>query len=512
MKYNPQKDLLGAIRSLFPLEICPWDDYYPRMAETDYLAKRAELFSTKTYFYRRAPFGGSYCLLGGLTAFLRTLHDYEFNETVSEALRDQGYCSDFIEFLKEKRKLRLDVYAVPEGSVFFPNEPAIILEGELWAIRIAEGMLLKNVNYPTLSMTKWNRVAQAAAPGLVMEFSRRRSQDDLRTSLYAHLGGAAVTSNSEIRRGADIKVVGTMGHEFVQSFGDEYNAFDTWLTHNPSRPILLVDTIDTLDSGVPNAIKAFQKHINQIKDAGGVPGIRNDSGDLAYITIEERRLLDEAGLEEAKIYQTNELDEYLIQSIKEQIFTNAPRSGKNAERIISKIVWACGTNPGVCSDQPSLGGVAKLTSIDHLGTESPVIKIAKDNPVKTSIPGSNRSTWIKDGNELLCCLIHSKDEEIATDMEVCHPDDETKKILLEHYDDLNFLPRQVMVYSNNNGGDQLLNLPSMYRVRETITREVSRLHWTHKRFQKPHTVKVGLSEKLYELRQGMLSSKSLISY
>jgi nicotinate phosphoribosyltransferase len=507
MNYNPSTNLLSALRSLFPLEICPWDDYYPRMAQTDFLCKRHNLKASKTFFIRKAPFGGAYAILGGLTAFLRILEDYRFDEEVCYALKDQGYRVDFIKFLQKKQRLNLTVYSGEEGSIFFPNEPAIVFEGSLLDVRFAEGILLKNVNFPTLQITKWQRVCQAAAPGKVMEFARRRAQDDLRVSLYANLAGANLTSNSEIRRGADIKVVGTMGHEWIQSFGDEFEAFDKWLEFNPDRPVLLVDTIDTLKSGIPNAIKAFKKHWDRIKKAGAVPGVRNDSGDLAYITIEERKMFDQAGLNEVCIFETNDLDEYSIETIRQQIFTFAPRAGLDPEEALKKIVWACGTQPGTCSDQPSLGGVAKLSSIERDGAERPVIKLAKDNPIKTSIPGSNRSAFVlgKNSNELLCCLIHGKNEKLEDTVKAVHPDDEAKFIL--YYDkEVKYLPRQKIVFDKY----KIKVNPEIQDVQNLIAKEVAMLHWTNKRFQSPHLVKVSLTEDLFDLRQRLIENNDLI--
>jgi len=507
MSYKPSTGLLEAIRNLFVLEICPWDDYYLRMAQTDFLCGRHNLKASKTFFIRKAPFGGAYTVLGGLTAFLRVLQDYTFNDEVCIALKDQGYRPQFIEYLKTLQKINVTVYSGPEGSVFFPNEPAIILEGSLLAIRIAEGILLKNVNFPSLLMTKWQRVCQAANPGKVMEFARRRAQDDLRVSLYAHLAGADLSSNAEIRRGADIKVVGTMGHEWIQSFGNEFEAFDKWLEFNPDRPVLLVDTIDTLNSGLPNAIKAFQKHKAKIALTGAVPGIRNDSGDLAFITIEERKALNQFNLDDVVIFETNDLDEYSIEAIRQQIFTNAPRAGLDSEKTLNKIVWACGTQPGTCSDQPSLGGVAKLTSIEYEGIERAVIKLAKDNPIKTSIPGSNRSSFIrkKDTGEILCCLVHGKDEKFNDTVKACHPDDQNKYSL--YYQDVEYIPRQRIVFENFS----MIGNPQISDVRTFIKNEVGMLHWTNKRFQSPHIVKVSLSEKLFGLRQWLISNNRLMN-
>lgn len=516
MKYAPSKSLLEGIRNLSPLEICPWDDYFPRMAQTDFLSHRHDLLGSKTYFIRKAPFGGSYAVLGGLTAFLRILNDFRFDGIVCEALLDMGYHKGFVEYLKNTHsRILVDVYSIPEGGLFFPNEPAIILEGTLLDIRFAEGLLLKYVNFPSLSFTKWSRVVQAAGPGLTMEFSRRRAQNDIVSSVYAHLGGTTFSSNAEIRRGLDIKIVGTMGHEFIQSHGDEFEAFDTWLEYNPDRPVLLGDTRDTIKSGVPNAIRAFKKHWEKICNAGGVPGFRLDSGDLAYLTIESRREFDEAELHTVNIFETNDLDEYSIESIREQIFSHAPKAGLDPADVLKKCVWACGTQPGTCSDQPSLGGVAKLSSIEDSGHICEVIKLAMDNPIKTSIPGNNRSAWIwnKDTNQIVTCLIYPKYENPDDCRVAMHQDDELKSVPIgKQY---TIIPRQQLVYNCGEGNlDRYLkmthNTDTGY-IRGFHKTELSMLHWTEKRFTNSHTIKVSLSVKLFNLRRRMIKEGLLIN-
>jgi nicotinate phosphoribosyltransferase len=505
-RYRPSKNLLDGIRTIFPMELTPWDDYYMRMAQADFLLNRHNLIASKTFFIRKAPFKGSFALLGGLTAFLRVLEDYTFdNADIQIALHDMGYCHAFVKYLiNDHRKIDVKIYAPYEGSVFFPSEPTIIIEGSLLDCRLAEGILLKNVNFPTLALTKWARVVQAAAPGSVMEFARRRAQDDIRTSLYAHLAGAELSSNAEIRRGFDIPIRGTMGHEWIQSYGDEFEAFDEWLEVNPDRPVLLVDTINTLKSGVPNAIKAFKIHWDRIKAAGGVAGIRNDSGDLAYITIEERLMLDAAGLYDVVVFETNDLDEYSIQTIREQIGVHAPQAGLDPVEVIKRIVWACGTQPGTCADQPSLGGVAKLSTVEYWKEEREVIKLAFDNPIKTSIPGSNRSTWLrhKDTGEIFDCVIHDRKEDPINMTKVCHPDDESKVVVIQHMADLEYIPRQRVAFENNRISNDFR--PTMAEVTKRIQTELAALHWTYKRLDNPHAMKVSLSPDLFALRKKMI--------
>jgi nicotinate phosphoribosyltransferase len=529
-EYKPTKDLRDGLTRLIPYEMTPWDDYFLRMAQTDFLEGRHNLQASKTYFYRKAPFEGSYALFGGLCLFLNQLENFSFTDMTGkcnmslEALKDQGYDKYFIEYLSHHPKLNVSIYAPPEGSIILPNEPVVIAEGSLLSIRVVEG-LMRSFNYGSLSLTKWHRVCQAAMPGATLEFARRRAQNCIETSIYAHLAGCSVSSNSEVRKGLDINIVGTMGHEWVQGFGDEYQAFDRWVYHNPDKPILLVDTIDTLKSGIPNAIKIFKKYSDKIQAAGGVPGVRFDSGDLSYLAIETTRMFQEEShayaalgfddlvcdtLSNYRLYMTNDLDEYSIEEIKGQIFTHAPKAGFSPDSILKKTVWASGTKPGTCYDQPSFGGVAKLGSIEKNGIMKSVVKIAKDNPIKTSIPGNNRSTYIWHGDNLVCCLIHGKDEDptdIGFNRYAHHPDDASKIIDLQQYSGLTFDTRQACVYSSGGYSDYY---PTTDDIRHHVRKETDRLHWTHKRLSNPHTLKVSLSESVFLLRQKMINNFELI--
>jgi len=496
--------LWQGLQAMARPSLCPWDDYYPRMAQSDFLLGRQNFEASKTYFIRKAPFDGAYALLGGITEFLRQLYTYEFTPEVAEILREQGYKKEFIDYLLQRKGLfSIKVYAPPEGSIFLASEPAVVLEGGLVDVRLAEGMLLNCVNYPSLSMTKWSRVVHATDVGSVLEFARRRAQDEARTTLYAHLGGASTTSNSEIRAWFTIPTVGTMGHEWIQSFGDEIESFDKWLELNPDRPVLLVDTVDTLSSGVPNAITAFKKHREAIRAAGGKMGVRLDSGDLAYIAMKSRRMLDAAGLEEAKIFMTNDLDEYSIQAIRGQIEEYANRAFAKPQEILQSLVWACGTKPGTCWDQPSIGGVAKLSTVRRGVLERPAIKLARDNPVKTSIPGKNASVYLLDEEGILQgCLIHGFKEDPGDIWEFVHPDDANKRTEI---------PRSWRKVRRNTLVDVAsFKAARLDDVRSHVQAELKMLHWTSRRIEKPHTVKVGLSPKLFELRQDMIKNRSLI--
>jgi len=418
MFFKPNKVFYKGIQHFYPIETCPWDDYFPRMAQTDYFSQRHTQQSTKTFFIRKNPFKGSYTVMGGLTIFLNLIDKYTFNFEVGKALLDMGYNPKFVDYLKRHHRIKINVYAIPEGKLYFPHEPAIIMEGSLLDIRFAEGLLCKYINYPSLSFTKWSRIVQVASPGTLMDFSRRRAQNDITTSIYSILAGANFTSNAEIRSGLDAKVTGTMGHEWIQSIGDEFNAFDLWLKHNPDRPILLGDTIDLLKSGLPHAIRAFKKHLKQIKNAGGTPGFRIDlatSNKITYYICECMEAFKKEELSFVKIFLTGDLDEYRIENIKCEIKIYEEKNKiSTIDSILNKIVWACGTNPGVCNDQPSLGGVAKLTTIEKKGEIRNTVKLSKDDVLKTSIGCNNRSVLVynKLKNEYLYYLIYSYDENL----------------------------------------------------------------------------------------------------
>jgi len=505
---HDKSNLYEGLEAMARKSLCPWDDYYARMAQTDFFLGRERLTASKTYFLRQAPFGGSYALLGGITEFLRQVRSYRFTDEVGEVLLAQGYRKPFVDYLvKTKRYLDLCIFAPPEGSLFFPSEPVVSISGGIIDVRLAEGMLLECLNYPTLAMTKWSRVIFAAGLGSVMEFSRRRAQDHLRTTLYGYLAGTRVSSNSEIRTWFDIPTVGTMGHEWIQSFGDEFAAFNAWLEENPDRPTLLVDTVDTLSSGIPNAIEAFKEHKDKIAAAKGAMGVRLDSGDLAYLAMESCKRLWAAGLE-AKVFMTNDLDERSIQSIKSQIEEQAPEMDIDASDVLLNLVWACGTKPGTCWDQPSAGGVAKLTSVNADGKRRSVIKLARDNPIKTSIPGENLSAFYlnKEGH-IEACLIYGRDEDLDSIGRIIHPDDESKYTEVDHSW---IVIRRQRMYKNHDEVLGQYRRESLQDIRRHVIEELQMLHWTNRRIEKPHSIKVGLSPKLFSDRRFMITERKLI--
>lgn len=501
-----QRSVNKAVQTLFLNETCPWDLYCETMAHTDFMMNRHEIQTVKTYFYRSAPFGGSYALFGGLTEFLTKIEKFDFSKAAA-SMKRRNYNPKFIEYLENRdNRLKVTIHSLREGDIIFPHEPVIIISGPLMDIRFVEGMI-NVVNRGSLYLTKWRRVVEAANPNPVFEFSRRRSQNDLSTALYAQMAGVAGTSNTELDEHIDVDLVGTMGHEFIQSIGDEFMAFDKYLEFNPDKPVLLIDTVDVLKSGVPNAIKAFKKHEDSIKAAGAWEkcGIRNDSGDLVYLTIKEIEMLDAAGLDNVKVTQTNDLDEYIINSMKAQIVESCGM--ELAQKILERVSWACGTKPGNAYDCPAFGGVAKLSVVD----EKPSMKLTLKNPEKSSIPGDVRSQLVtrKDNGEIVNCLIHIKDEDedINNNLNVgYHKDDKSMYIMLST-EKHNFQRRQVLTY---NWVQNFVKEETLDSIRERVEKSMTVLSWYHKRQMNADEIKVSLSSSLFNLRFQMKDRKALL--
>ncbi len=533
MATTPTTDLYDGIRDAFPLELFPWDDYFARMAETDFLAGRADQPAVKSYFVRKAPFGGSHILLGGITAALRTMNELRFDVEgqFDWGMQDMGYRQEFIDFLKARRGLRnITVYAPPEGTPFFPNEPVVSIAGPLAEVRLADGILISELNFASLSLTKWNRVARTVRPGGVLEFARRRSQNHLKSSLYGMLAGCIATSNSELRRFFKVPVRGTMGHEWMQSFRSLAEAFDAWLEHQPKFPVGLVDTVRCLEEDFPAWLDAVYRHRDSIKSADApIWGWRNDSGDLAYQVIEQylrfqRHPLaqDQWFRERMRIFLTNELDEYSSSDIIAQIVTQASAAGFDAEDIKRRIIWAAGTKPGVCADDPALGGVMKLMESEGRAC----IKLALDADgrvgMKTSIPGFNRSAMISNGSDKVGVLLYpawrysvtqegklrdNLNSQIVPVLKACHPDNAT---LVHELNEYHLEPRQQVVFK-----DGMLtqawedSRPTIEGVAKLVTANIDALPWWVTRIEKPHLMSVSVTPDLFGLRDRMIRAHSL---
>ena len=528
--YAPTKNLLDGVRAAFPKQLFPWDEYFPQMAETDWLCGDGDTIAAKSFFIRQAPFGGSYAVLGGITAALAGISDLHFNDPeFKKGMLDMGYIPEFVDWLEEKGSLRLLVYAPREGDLIFPNEPAVTVVGPLPDVRMAEGILTEALNFPTLSLTKWYRLVRTVRPGKVLEFARRRAQNHAKATLYGILGGCFATSNSAMKEFFDFLLVGTMGHEWIQRYGDVREAFKKWLDKKPHKPIGLVDTKQCLEHDFPIWLDEVWNHREAIKNANSPSwGWRNDSGHLDYLTIEQyvkffKHSLskDEWFSQRMKIVLTNELDEYRAADIISKIRKQAGSAGLDAEDIIRRIIWAAGTKPGTCDDQPSLGGVAKLMEVEAHAC----IKLAFDEEGKpgdkTSIPGFNLSALILDEyGDVKNCLIYpaashkveggklwdaKKNIELREAM-AYSPANEAALMIVRNY---RAIPRQQLVWDSLTSrypygftGDW--DNPTVDEIPKRVQANVDMLHWSMTQLSEPYKLKVSLTKDLFELRQRMI--------
>lgn len=455
-----------------------YTDYYElTMAQGYFLEGRANERACFDYFFRDLPFSGGYVVFAGLGDLLRLLKNFRFHDDELKFLSEQGFRSDFITYLREL-DLSVTIKAPREGEIVFPIEPIITLEGPVIEVQILETLLLNIVNFESLIATKARRIKYAAGDRGVLDFGLRRAQGygGIQATKAAAIGGVEPTSNVLAAFEYDIAASGTMAHSWVQSFDDELTAFRAYAYHYPENCILLVDTYDTLASGVPNAIKVakeLEKKRYQLR------GIRLDSGDLAYFSRKARNQLDRAGLEYVKIAASNQLDEYLITSLLNQ---RAPID-----------LFGVGTRLVTGNETPALDGVYKLNSVNN----DPKLKIS-ENVEKITLPGSKKTVRYLDenGNFLGDGVLLSSESSARR---IYHPYIPTKSSNVTDYD---FKSVMQTVMKN---GSLTIDLPDVKVSADYAASQFQKLNPEHKRFENPHIYKVGISKKLMNLRDDLVN-------
>ena len=443
-------------------------------------------------FYRTNPGEGGYSIAAGLEQVIQYIKELHFSDEDIRYLAGLGiFEQDFLDYLKDF-KFTGDIYAIPEGSVIFPREPLIKVIAPIMQAQLIETAILNIINHQSLIATKAARVCYAARGDGIMEFGLRRAQGpDAGTygARAAVIGGCIGTSNVLCGRLFDVPVKGTHAHSWIMSFPDEYTAFKTYADMYPSACILLVDTYDTLKSGVPNAIKVF----TEMRRAG-TPltyyGIRLDSGDLAYLSKKARKMLDEAGFPDAVISASNDLDEFLIDSLKVQ-----------GAAITS---WGVGTNLITSKDCPSFGGVYKLAAIqDKNGHFIPKIKLSENSENVTN-PGNKTIYRIyeKASGKIkadLICLVDEKFDENEP-LLLFDPLEPWKKTKLQGG---SYIMREIMVPIFLKG-ECCYESPKVMDIREYCRKELDTLWDETRRLVNPHKVYVDLSKKLYDIKIELL--------
>lgn len=447
-------------------------------------------------FYRTNPSDGGYAICAGVEQVIDYIENLHFDADDIAYLRGlQIFDEDFLAYLSDFH-FSGDIYAIAEGSVIFPREPLIKVIAPIMEAQLVETAILNIMNHQCLIATKAARVCYAADGDGVMEFGLRRAQGpDSGTygARAAMIGGCAGTSNVLAGQMFDVPVLGTHAHSWIMSFPDEYTAFREYARLYPNACTLLVDTYDTLKSGIPNAIRVF----TEMRDAG-IPltsyGIRMDSGDLAYLSKKARTMLDEAGFSDAVIAASNDLDEYLIQSLKSQGAT-----------ITS---WGVGTNLITSKDCPAFGGVYKLAAIEgDDGHFIPKIKLS-ENTEKVTNPGNKTVYRIYDNEtgkikaDLICLVGETFDE--TQDMLLFDPNEPWKKTTLPGR---SYHMKELLIKVVENGR-RCYTSPSVMEIRTICTREKDTLWDENKRFINPAEIHVDLSQRLYDMKQELLSQHS----
>jgi len=440
-------------------------------------------------FFRSVPEQGGYAISAGLESIINYIENLKFDHEDIEFLRSKKMFDEgFLNYLKNF-KFSSDVYAIPEGTPIFPNEPLLIIKGPLIECQLIETMVLLSINHQSLIATKAARVVREAKGRTVLEFGARRAHSFDAANLgarAAYIGGVTGTSNTLAEKLYGIPALGTMAHSYVQSFETEFEAFKSYALNYPDNCVLLVDTYDTLNQGIPNAIKT---HNEVLKPMGKyLKGIRIDSGDLAYLSNKVREMLDEAGLTETKITVSNSLDEYLIRDLIVHQDAKIDSFGVG-ERLITARAEAV------------FGGVFKLSALEVEGKLIPKIKIS-DNVAKTTIPGFKQVYRFYDETGMaLADLLTLRDEVI----------DEKKPYVLfdpEHpwkekeVSNFKAVPLLETIYQQ---GKLVYKLPTLKEIRERKDQLFKTLWQEVIRLKNPHQYYVDLSKPLWDLRQELMT-------
>ncbi|MGM0624553.1 MAG: nicotinate phosphoribosyltransferase [Bacteroidota bacterium] len=455
------------------------DQYQLTMAQAYFKQGKADDKAVFDYFFRKLPFEGGYAVFAGLNDLLDILEQLHFDKTEIDYLKGLGFSDDFLDFLKNFR-FRGKIFSSSEGDIVFPTRPVLQVEASMIEAQLIETLLLNVLNFQTLIATKASRMKLMAGEKQLVDFGLRRAQaaGGYYASKAAVAGGFNATSN--VRAGMDfnIPVSGTMAHSFIQSYDDELCAFRDYAATYPDDCVLLVDTYDTLKSGVPNAIKTgkeLEKKGHKLK------GIRLDSGDLAYMAKESRRQLDKAGLDYVKIAASNQLDEHVIKSLMEQ---NAPID-----------FFGVGTSLVTGNPDAALDGVYKLS----FAGGKPRLKLS-ENVEKITLPHMKQVYRLMgtDGNFLGADVVSLRDEKDVEEM--FHPHIRDKSMNIEN------CQKEAILKPVMEHGKRLKAGDSLDEIAKFSQSQLKKLPDEYKRFTNPHIYKIGISKALQKERNKLIEA------
>ena len=466
------------------------DQYQLTMAYGYWKSGMAERRAEFHMFYRKNPFHGGFVVFAGLGTLLDFLREFRFSRgdldylaSLQDRVGQPLFAEDFLRYL-ESMRFSCDVIAAPEGTIVFPNEPLLCVQGPILQAQILETLLLNTLNFQSLVATKAARICIAAKGDPVVDFGLRRAQGlgGLAASRASVIGGCVGTSNVMAGKLLGIPVLGTHAHSWVMSFPSEPEAFAAFAEAMPENCVFLVDTYGTI-SGIQNAIttaKALRERGHE------VIGIRLDSGDLAYFSKRARTMLDEAGFPDARIMASNELDEYVITSLKSQ-----------GAKINN---WGVGTKLVTAYDDPALSGVYKLSAIqDEHGDWQYKMKLSEQK-IKMTIPGLLQVQRCYDSEgKMVADAISLRDERIEDVGQIIDPNDNLHRKRLSR-----IARRETLLQPICQAGQVLQDQPALSAIQARVKEQLKALDDSHQRFEFPHIYPVGLSPKLNQLRDDMI--------
>ncbi len=471
------------------------DLYQLTMAYAYWHAQKSHLEASFNLFFRRSPFQGGYALTAGLESVIDFIKTFRFDTSDLDYLAtlkgNDGqplFPDAFLRYLSDLR-LEVDLYAMPEGTVAFPQEPIIRVDGPIIHCQLLESPLLNLINFPTLVATKASRLRAVCGKDLIFEFGLRRAQGingALTASRAAYVGGCDSTSNVLAGKLFGIPVRGTHSHSWVMAFDEEIESFYAFANALPANCVFLVDTYNSLE-GVRHAIKVG-KWLREEKNQEMI-GIRLDSGDLAYLSIQARKMLDEAGFAQAKIFASNELDEMVIQDLKRQ---KAPIG-----------VWGVGTNLVTARDQPALDGVYKLSAIREVGKKWDYRLKLSEQMIKVSNPGHLQVRRYIEKGEYIADAIYDDSGLLSPDLSrgalIVDPLDMTRKKRLSSH----ILSEDLLVPIFEKG-ECVYKKPSLKAIRQYGMDSLAKFPDGVKRFYNPHQYIVGMEAALHQKKIEMI--------
>lgn len=494
------------------------DQYQLTMAQLYFRLGMHELPAQFDHYFRSYPDYGThkagFCINAGLEWLLNWMEQARFGDEEIDYLRSQTgrngerlFADDFLEWLRANGNFEgLSLRAIPEGRVVHPNVPLTVVQGPMVKAQILESALLNQLNFQILIATKAARIKAQSRGRMLMEFGMRRAQDRGANAgaRAALIGGADFTSNVGISHLLGYAPKGTHAHSMVQLFIalglGELEAFRRFAEIYPNDCTLLVDTINTLESGVPNAIKVFE----ELRRKGHSPvGVRLDSGDLAYLSVQVAKMLDEAGFPDVSIVLSNELDEMVIWQIQTQLASEAPRSGVDPDKLIGRLVYGVGTKLITSEGDPALGGVYKLVAVQQGDTWTPALKLS-ESPQKTPNPGYKHAWRVFDKRGKASLDLVSLEDEDPRQMPqfVARHSYEPSKFRTVSQADIGFI--EPLLEDVLKEGKLVYDLPDIEAMRARRDADLDRLDEGVKRLLYPHIYHVSVTQPLWELKQRLI--------